>query len=316
MIPVLSRAQMREFDARAASELHVPSLLLMENAGRGAADVLLREMFAQGARGARVVVVCGRGNNGGDGFVLARHLLVRAARPTVLLAGSPNGLLGDAAVHFEAWRGVGGHVHELPPAGPLSTLIEETGQASVIVDALLGTGLDRRVEGWMADVIGVINAAPAPRFALDLPSGLDADTGASLGVAVQAHATATFAHRKLGLVTPNGARLAGRVHVVDIGVPGWPSNAAGVAKLLEATDAPWTLARPPGTHKTSAGHVLIVAGSAGKIGAPQLVARGAMRAGAGVVTIASWPDAAAAMESHVLEAMTARIDPASIAESL
>jgi ADP-dependent NAD(P)H-hydrate dehydratase / NAD(P)H-hydrate epimerase len=167
-------------------------------------------------------------------------------------------------------------------------------------------------------VVRAVNAARAPRFALDLPSGVDADTGATLGVAVEARVTATFAHHKLGLLTPQGARLAGRVHVVDIGVPASLAAHAGEsARLLEASDlGRWVSPRAPGAYKNAAGHVVVVAGSAGKIGAPQLVARGAMRAGAGLATIATWPDAATAIESRVLEAMTARIDPARPGESL
>src|SRR5262249_54298443 len=150
------------------------------------------------------------------------------------------------------------------------------------------------------------------------------DTGVAHGVAVEAHVTATFAHYKLGLLTPRGAQLAGRVHVVDIGVPASlavpgpggarsPLALAGdvgaSGHLLETSDlAAWLPRRARGAHKTSGGHIVAIGGSAGKIGAPQLVARGAMRAGAGLATIATWPDAITAIESHVLEAMTARIE--------
>jgi NAD(P)H-hydrate epimerase len=309
---------MRAFDAHAVTEGRVPSLLLMENAGRGATDVLIREVPGVGAAGARVVIVCGSGNNGGDGFVVARHLLVRGAEPAVFLAGDVQRLSADARASFDAWRGVGGQVHELVVGGSLSQLKDAIGRSAVVVDALVGTGLDRPIDGWLAQVVGVINAASAPRFAIDVPSGLDADTGAALGVAVEAHVTVTFAHHKLGLLTPNGSRLAGRVHVVDIGVPGTFVARSGVsAYLIEAPDvSAWLVARPPGEHKTAAGHVVIVAGSPGKIGAPQLVARGAMRAGAGVATIATWPEAAAAIESRVVEVMTARIERQGIAASL
>ncbi len=318
MTPVLSRAQMRAFDAHAVTQGRVASLLLMENAGRGATDVLVREVLGAGPAGPRVVIVCGSGNNGGDGLVVARHLLVRGVQPAVVLAGDTQRLSPDARANFEAWRGVGGQVHELAVEGSLSQLKNEVGRSAVVVDALLGTGLDRPIEGWLAQVVGVINAAPGRRFAIDVPSGLDADTGAALGVAVEAHVTVTFAHYKLGLLTPGGSRLAGRVHVVDIGVPGALVAHTGVtAQLIEAADvSAWIGPRPPGEHKTAAGHVVIVAGSAGKIGAPQLVARGALRAGAGVATIATWPEAATAIESHVVEVMTARIERREIAASL
>jgi NAD(P)H-hydrate epimerase len=309
---------MRAFDAHAIEKCRVPSLVLMENAGRGATDVLVREMLDGDAQDAQAVVVCGTGNNGGDGLVVARHLLTRGAALAVFLVGDESRVSPDARANLDAWRGLGGQVYEVPPGVSLESMTAAMGEADVIVDALFGTGLDRPIEGFFADVVLAINDARAPCFAVDLPSGLDADTGAPLGVVVEAQHTATFAHTKLGLLTPNGALYAGRVHVVDIGVP--PSLVAhvgGSAQLLREGDlANWRVPRAPGEYKTSAGHVVVVAGSAGKIGAPQLAARGAMRAGAGLVTIATWPDAATAIESHTLEVMTARIDASRLGESL
>jgi hydroxyethylthiazole kinase-like uncharacterized protein yjeF len=317
MTPALSKAQMRAFDAHAKTQCGIPSLLLMENAGRGATDVLVRELYSDDPRGARTVIVCGPGDNGGDGLVIARHLLVRGARPVVFFAGDPQKVSTDARANLEAYRGIGGEVQWLPPDEPLSPLTQVAARGEVVVDALFGTGLNRPLEGWRADVVQAMNAAAGPRFAVDLPSGLDADTGATLGVAVEAKVTATFAHYKLGLLTPTGASLAGRVRVVDIGVPPTIVAPGGFAQRLEPSDlASFLLPRSLAAHKTSAGHVLVVAGSIGKVGAPQLVARGALRAGAGVATIATWPDAASAIESNVLEAMTARIDKSAIAESL
>jgi len=317
MKPVLSRSQMRAFDAHATAR-GVPSLVLMENAGRGATDVLVRELCGGDPTGARVTVVCGTGNNGGDGLVVARRLAVLGASPVVVVVGDATRASTDARANLEAWRGIGGQVRELPAGASLSVLDAALAAAEVIVDALFGTGLDRPVEGFLAQVIAALNASPARRFALDLPSGLDADTGATLGVAVEATMTATFAYPKVGLWTPNGARLAGRVHVVDIGVPASLASHAGeVAQGMEAADvARWVRSRPPGAHKGSAGHVLVVGGSPGKVGAPQLVARGALRAGAGLVTIAAGPAAVASLDARVLEAMTARIDPSKLAESL
>jgi len=317
MTPVLSRSQMRELDARAVDR-GVPSLVLMENAGRGATDVLERTLFAGRARGRRAVIVCGAGNNGGDGLVMARHLAVRGGAAQVFLAGRGDRLSPDAGTNRSAWIGVGGEVIDLPPGGSLGPLVDAMRGADVVVDALFGTGLDRAIDGWFADVIGAVNAAGAPRFAVDLPSGLDADTGAALGVAIEARVTATFAYAKLGLLTPNGARLGGDVHVVDIGVPGPNvSDLRGCAQLLEPDDAAkWREPRAPGAYKTSAGHVLVIAGSLGRVGAPKLVARGALRAGAGVATIATWPEAAAAIETSLLEVMTARIDRAQPSRSI
>ena len=318
MMPVLSRSQMREFDAHAIEQCHVPSLTLMENAGAGATEVLVSELLSGKPRGRRVVVVCGTGNNGGDGLVMARQLAVRGAMPIVFLAGDIQRLSADARSNLDAWRGVGGQVWELVPGGSPVALNEAMADAAVIVDAIFGTGLDRDIDGWLASVIEAMNLASVPRFSVDLPSGLDADTGAALGVAVEANVTATFAHHKLGLLTPNGARLAGRVHVVAIGVPGMVAGAVGTsAQLIEPADIARLLEpRAPGAYKNMSGHVLVVGGSPGRVGAPQLVAHGALRAGAGLATIATWPEVAAAIEGHTLEVMAARVDRARIAGSL
>lgn len=309
---------MRAFDAHAISRCRVPGLLLMENAGAAACSLLVAEVLAGAPRGKRAVVVCGVGNNGGDGLVLARHLSVRGADPIAFVAGDAQRISADAAANLAAWRGVGGEVRDLAPGQPIAALASALEDADVVVDALFGTGLDRPIEGWLAEVVTAVNRASAPRFALDVPSGMDADTGSTLGVAVMAQATVTFGFHKLGLLTPNGARLAGPVHVVDLGVPsGLVSHVGSSAQLLDRADVARAVApREPGMHKTAAGHVLVVGGSAGKVGAPQLVARGAMRAGAGLATIATWPEAADAIEGHVLEAMTARIDRRAVGSSL
>lgn len=290
----------------------------MENAGAGACSVLVREFLGGSPKGRRVVVVCGTGNNGGDGLAVARHLAVRGALPVVFLAGDSRKMSADAAANYAAWRGIGGAVQDLTPGHPISSLASTLDEGGVIVDALFGTGLDRPIEGWLAEVVEAMNRAPGPRFALDVPSGLDSDTGSALGVAVVAQATATFGFHKLGLLTPNGARLAGRVHVVDLGVPSaLVAHVGSSAQLLDRSDvARLVVPRDPGTYKTAAGHVLVVGGSPGKVGAPQLVARGAMRAGAGLATIATWPEVATVIEGHVLEVMTARIDRSEIGGSL
>jgi hydroxyethylthiazole kinase-like uncharacterized protein yjeF len=309
MLPVLSRAQMRAFDMHAIERSSVPSIVLMENAGRGATDVLVRELLSGNASGARVAVLAGTGNNGGDGFVIARHLRTRGADPTVVLVGDERRLSPDAAVNLAAWRGLGGQARAVDPEEDVAWVSEALRGARVVVDALFGTGLDRPIAGWLAQVVRALNASSVPCFAVDLPSGLDADTGTSLGVAVEARVTATFAHRKLGLLTPRGAKFAGRVHVVDIGVPSSLADDVGdFPWLLEESDlASWVTPRAPGAHKNVAGHVVVLGGSAGRIGAPQLAARGAMRGGAGLATIATWPDAASAIEGHLLEVMTTRI---------
>jgi hydroxyethylthiazole kinase-like uncharacterized protein yjeF len=317
MVPVLSREQMRQFDSRATAICGVPSVVLMENAGIGATDALMSQMLGGGAEGKRVVVVCGAGNNGGDGLVIARQLAVRGGRPAVFLMGDAPGS-AEVRTNLDAWRQIGGAIDRVSVGQSMGVLTRGLAGADAIVDALFGTGLDRPLGDWHAEVIAAMNAAVAPRFAVDLPSGLDANTGQTLGALVNAQLTATFGHHKLGLLTPNGAMHAGRVIVVPIGVPpSLVSDVGTVAQLLEAHDVSARLGRRSvGTHKNASGHVLVVGGSPGKVGAPQLVAHGALRAGAGLATILTDNDTAAAIDSGVLEVMTARFDKQDIAASV
>lgn len=190
----VTRAQMRRIDALAIGEYGIPSLALMENAGRAVADAVA---------GSRVLVVCGRGNNGGDGYVAARHLANRGRVVTLLEEGEPR---GDAAVMAVGARRLCARATEFPAGG-----------FDAIVDALYGTGLDRPVEGRGAELIDRINAAGVPVTAADVPSGLDADTGRPLGRAVRAAVTVTLGLPKAGFAA--GAAWVGRVIVADIGLP-------------------------------------------------------------------------------------------------
>ena len=289
----------------------------MENAGRGAADLIFRELGLALSSRARVVVVCGAGNNGGDGFVVARRLLTLGADPRVYLLVKPERLAGDALSNYRSFVGVGGQVVELEP-NQLSLLGSACESARAVVDAVFGTGLDREITGFLRYAIEFLNGARCPIFALDTPSGIDADTGAVLGVAVRASTTITFAHPKLGLLTPSGLLHAGKLHIVDIGVPDTGLSQVGYsAEIVEASDVLSALVpRSVSTHKGTAGRVTVIAGSPGKIGAALLVAQGAIRAGAGLVTIAALPETAALLDQRVLEVMTARIDPARIEDSL
>jgi ADP-dependent NAD(P)H-hydrate dehydratase / NAD(P)H-hydrate epimerase len=310
VIPILSRAQMRAYDRYAIETCHVPGVVLMENAGRGAADVAVR-LLPGGLNGARVVVVCGAGNNGGDGFVVARHLWSRGADVSVFLAGSPERVFGDARINHDAYLDLGGQVTVVKKE--LAELEAALGLADLVVDALFGTGLDREIGPHMAEIIAAINRAPGRRLALDIPSGLDADSGAPLGACVEAHDTVCFGHLKVGLLTPQGARFAGRVHVCDLGVPDVILGKVGhVAEVVERSAvARFLSAREADAHKFSVGAVLVCAGSAGKSGAALLSARGAFRAGAGVVTIATWPEALSAVDARMPEVMAIGLDRAS-----
>jgi NAD(P)H-hydrate epimerase len=306
---------MRAYDKYAVETCHVPGSILMENAGRGAVDVM-SSLFPL-AR-SRFVVVCGVGNNGGDGFVVARHLYARGADVHVFLAGNSFNVMGDARINHDAYIDLGGRFSELPEGSDLAPLVGAIRSADVVVDAIFGTGLGRPVLEHLAAVIEAINAARATRIALDLPSGLDADTGSPLGATIRAHHTITFGHQKVGLLTPEGARLAGQVHVVDLGVPETIVAHTGfVAEVVGAEAvASWLSLREANVYKHAAGSVCIIAGSPGTTGAAALVGEGALRSGAGLCTIATWTESAAAVEARALELMTARIDRNAIAASL
>jgi NAD(P)H-hydrate epimerase len=213
--PAWTREAVRDVDRRAIEDRAIPSLVLMENAGRGAAEWLLPRVRP----GGRVLVLCGSGNNGGDGGVVARHLAGTGLAVRVVWFGDPARRSPDAAAQHRI-LGLSG-IDQVDGLDP-DTLAAELAAAEWIVDALLGTGLTREVEGPMRAVIEAVNASGRPVLALDLPSGLDADTGRPLGVAVRATATATFVGRKVGFDAPGASAYTGAVFSCGIGLPGDP----------------------------------------------------------------------------------------------
>ena len=312
MIPILTREQMRAYDAHAIDNCHIASLVLMENAGRGAAEVIA-EQVTDGP----VVLVCGHGNNGGVGLVGARHLLAASLDAEVYVLGEREAIAGDARINLEALIGLGGNVHFLgDDLEPLRTALIG---ANIAVDAIFGTGLTREVAGPQAHAIELLNDALSLVVALDMPSGIDATTGAVLGKAIEADTTVTFGHLKTGLIQGPGAKLAGNIEIVDLGMPDADilSAVGQTATAIDADDVNDTLGdREVDYHKYHAGSVLVIAGSLGKTGAALLTANAALRAGAGIATIASWPAAVDSIERRVGEVMTARLDPSDLELSL
>jgi hydroxyethylthiazole kinase-like uncharacterized protein yjeF len=295
MIELLTTAEMAEAD-RLTIAGGTPGLELMENAGRAVAD-------AAGVlpQGRRVVVVAGPGNNGGDGFVAARHLAERGCSVQVSFVGDPKRLKGDAALAAERWSG--------PTAPATSAALAD---CDLVIDALFGAGLDRAVEGLPRAMIAAMNASAAPIIAVDLPSGVNGTTGVVMGAAVNATQTVTFFCRKTGHLLLPGRLHCGAILVADIGIP---------ASVLE-TIKPRTFANDPelwgaafpqpraGGHKYSRGHAVIVSGGLATTGAARLAARGALRAGAGLVTIASPPDALGINAAASLAVMVRQVDGA------
>ncbi len=303
MRALLDRAEARAVDGHAVL-CGVPSIVLMENAARGACDLLCAHM---GERLQRPLVVGGLGQNGGDAWALARHLLVRGVRPELAILGERSSVHGDARVQLDALSGLGVAVRDIHEAN-LDVLDSLAARASVMIDGVFGTGLDRPIEGFRAEAIRRLIASDVPSFALDVPSGIDADTGMVLGIAWPAKMTATFAAHKRGLHQFPGAQLAGEVICVDIGVPS-PKDTK--SRLLEPSDLRMLV--PPraiDAHKGSAGHVIVFAGSPGRTGAALLSGMGAMRAGAGLVTLAPRGAVRAALDAKVIELMTTEIPEA------
>ncbi len=282
MLPVFTAAEMRALDARAVGELGIPGERLMENAGAGAAAVIARDFGP--IRRKHIVVLCGKGNNGGDGFVVARRLRSQGAAVQVFLIGRREEVKGDAAVALARWRG---RVEEARTEGGITGVRSTLGRAHVIVDALLGTGLTGPAHGLTAQAIEAINDAGRPVAALDVPSGLGSDQGSLLGPTVRARQTITFAGLKRSLLLHPAASFAGRVEIINIGIPPDEVRRGITTFRLEAGDvSPHFAPRAPDAHKGHFGHLLIVAGSAGKTGAAALAGRAALRSGVGLCTLA------------------------------
>jgi len=311
VLPVFTAAEMRALDARAIRELGIPGPRLMDNAGTGAAALIARWLAP--IRGKAVVVVCGKGNNGGDGFVVARRLKARGAAVRVFLVGRRAEVRGDAADALGRWRGRVEEVEE--PSG----LARALGGADGIVDALLGTGVSGAARGPVAAAIEAINRAGAggvPVVALDLPSGLDSDRGALLGPTVKAWRTVTFAGLKRSLLLTPAAAQAGAVEIGDIGVPAEAARRGITTWRLEIADVrPSFPPRDLDAHKGRFGHLLIVAGSLGKTGAAVLAGRAALRSGVGLCTIAAPASQQPIVAAQAPEYMTEAL-PETAAQSL
>jgi hydroxyethylthiazole kinase-like uncharacterized protein yjeF len=298
---LVTAAQVRELDRRAIQDFGIPSLVLMENAGRTTYQILRREFPSlQG----EVAVVAGRGNNGGDGFVVARYLANAGIPVVVFLLGQRDQVRGDARVNLDILAHLEIEVEEVLTDADLNPVIHRLAKAGLIVDALLGTGLNSPVEGLMGALIERLNHLRAPVLGVDIPTGLSADTGEVLGVALKAKVTVTFGWPKLGQVVPPGRDYVGRLWQVDISIP--PSFARDVPlELAQPQDLRALLPpRPFASNKGTFGHLLVLAGSEGKTGAATLTSEAALRAGAGLVTLGIPASLNDILEVKITEAMT------------
>ena len=299
---ILTAAAMREVDRRAIEELGVPGPVLMENAALGVLDALM----ARFPRVERVGIVCGPGNNGGDGLAIARHLFVRGCEVRVLLADGGRTLSADAALQLRILQAAGVDPVRLAPEAEPDEAAGWLGGTELLVDALFGTGLGRPLAGQAARLVAALDRLPLPRLAVDLPSGLDGDRPEIPGPALRADLTVTFAAPKVAQIFPPAAELVGELVVADLGIPDWlVAEAPGRLHLLCGEELAAALVpRSRESHKGSYGHLLVVAGSPGKAGAAILAARAAVAGGAGLVTVATPEPAAANVEGGSIESMT------------
>jgi hydroxyethylthiazole kinase-like uncharacterized protein yjeF len=303
---ILTAAEMQRIDRLTSEKSGVPSLTLMENAGRGVVEYL-EERFPP-LSSQRILILCGRGNNGGDGMVVARLLRERGLKPRVVLFSDPEKVKGDAAVNLERLAATGSPeiAADLTAWRSLKPQLEGS---TLLIDALLGTGLSKPLEGFFLELVHDVNTGfpGAQVVAVDLPSGVSADSGGVPGESVRAHGSVTFTAPKLAHVFPPASERAGEWQVKAIGTPRevLERDPALMLNLTCPEELEWMVRpRKAGAHKGNFGHVLILAGSIGKTGAAAMAGLAALRAGAGLVTIATAKSALPIIAGLGLEFMT------------
>jgi NAD(P)H-hydrate epimerase len=297
--------EMQAMDRQAIEDFGIPGMVLMENAGRGATRFLLQQF--PDIENKKVAVIAGRGNNGGDGFVIARYLKQKGIRVQVYLLAVRDRVQGDALANLKLLKALEVPVVEIPDEASFSKIKSEMHGLDLWIDAILGTGLKSDVKGYFKTIIDYINKLNKPVFAVDVPSGLNSDTGQPCGTCICAAATATFAFAKTGHMVYPGADYIGNLKIVDIGIPPHIAAAVGPRHFLSTAQLirSHLIPRPADAHKGSTGHLLVIAGSIGKTGAAALTSMSALRTGAGLVTLGVAESLNAALEGRMLEAMTA-----------
>jgi NAD(P)H-hydrate epimerase len=321
---VMNSAQMREADRRTIEEIGIPSLVLMENAGRQVVAAM-EAMYSDLAE-RQIAVLCGRGNNGGDGFVVARTLLQRGIDVAVFLIGRVGDVRGDARINLDILGRLGITVVEIADAEAWELHFSEISDCTLIVDAIFGTGLNAPLSGLMETVVADVNGSGIPVVAIDVPSGLSADSSEPIGSSIEAELTVTLAAPKVPLVLPPAETRAGDIVIADVGIPVELLDAIEGQRLELLTRAALReliTPRAPDSHKGDFGRVLVIAGSRGKTGAAHLAALGALRSGAGLVTIATpaacLPILAAMAPEYMTEGLEERadgLDPAAVDRAL
>ena len=302
---LVTASEMQQMDHQTIESFGIPGRVLMENAGRGATRFFF-DQFSD-LKNKRVGVITGHGNNGGDGFVIARYLAQSGIPVNVYLLAPSNRVKGDAAANLKLLKLLEIPVIEIPDENSFSVHRDTMTDLDIWVDAILGTGLKSDVKGYFRTIIDFINALNKPVFAVDIPSGLNSDTGQPCGACIRARATATFGFAKTGHMIYPGAGYTGALEIVNIGIPPHIVESVGPRQFLLATDRIKSYFRPrvADAHKGTTGHLLVIAGSLGKTGAASMTSISALRAGAGLVTLGIGKSLNTILEAQMLEAMTA-----------
>lgn len=302
---LVTAQQMKKMDRLSIESFGIPGIVLMESAGRGTVDSLLRHF--PDIRHMKVGIAAGHGNNGGDGFVIARYLAGRHVKLSVYLLSKRVRVQGDAAANLKLLEQMGVPVHEVQDMAAFEFYQDQMKECDLWLDAMLGTGLKSDVRGLFKKMIEFLNTIKKPIVAVDIPSGLDSDTGKLRGCCIGATVTVTFGLPKIGQVVLPGAEFVGTLEVVDIGIPPFVVDEVGPKHYLLTREMIKTyfISRALQSHKGTTGHLLVIGGSPGKTGAAVMSSRAAMRVGAGLVTLGIPKSLNIAMESQLTEVMTA-----------
>jgi len=298
---ILSPKRMAKYDEYSIKTWGIPSAVLMENAGRNTYR-LMKERYLQNA--GAIAIICGRGNNGGDGFVISRYALRDGFRTTVFLIGKRGELKGDAALNMELYASIGGEVVEC--TNDIDALKRGIKEADILVDAIFGTGLSKETSGKEKLAIEAMNGSGRPVVSVDIPSGIDGKTGQPLGEAVRATHTFTYGYPKLGQVLYPGAYHSGKLTVIDISIPAFIEDTIGIDGIVADGELlrGFMRERLPWSHKGTFGHVVVIAGSTGKTGAAHMASLAALKVGAGLVTLIIPESLNGIMEAKLTEVMT------------
>lgn len=294
---IAGRKIVRDIDDKTIKKYGIPGLVLMENAGRAVSEVILNQYSGS----QKIAIFCGGGNNGGDGFVIARHLISAGKEVTTYLLKSPSDYKGDAKTNLDALRKISNNIKKI------GSSFTNYKKSDLIVDAIFGTGLDKEIKGPARNIITKLNSLRTPRISVDIPSGLDSDSGVPLGIAVKAAATVTFILPKTGTVIYPGIDYAGKLYIADITTPKKLEENIKSELITFNTCKKMLKTRSGDTHKGTYGHTLIIAGSSGKTGAASLCAHSAVRSGSGLVTIGAPSSVIKSIEEKIVEPMSERL---------